>query len=135
MISSLSIDDLASLNILASNFNISYDESVFSSDVQKIICFKVEDKIVGYIDFSIYYERAEVNYIFVLDEYRKKGIASKLLEYLFSNYNLENITLEVRESNLSAIKFYEKNGFVKCSIRKNYYGNEDALLYIKKFGD
>ena len=42
------------------------------------------------------------------------------------------MTLEVRVSNSVAIKFYEKHGFVKHSIRKNYYSNgEDAILMIR----
>ena len=51
------------------------------------------------------------------------------------NENLENITLEVRESNYSAINLYKKFGFNECATRKNYYGSEDAILMIKKFGD
>ena len=40
--------------------------------------------------------------------------------------------LEVRKSNISAQKLYEKNGFKKISVRKNYYDNiEDAFIYLK----
>ena len=135
MIVSLCDKDLASLNILASNFSIKYNDDVLNSNFQHILLFKTDDKIFGYIDFSLFYERAEINYIFVLDEYRKKGIASSLIQYVFDNYDLESITLEVRVGNLSAINLYKKCGFIECSVRKKYYGNEDALMLIKKFGD
>ena len=36
--------------------------------------------------------------------------------------------LEVRESNISAIKLYEKVGFEEINRRKKYYGNEDAII-------
>ena len=41
--------------------------------------------------------------------------------------------LEVRDSNIIAIKFYEKRGFKKISVRKNYYQDthEDAIIYEK----
>ena len=38
--------------------------------------------------------------------------------------------LEVRASNEDAIRLYEKSGFIKTGVRKNYYENkEDAILY------
>ena len=68
-----------------------------------------------------------------------KGIAKQLLCH-FINYgeeqNAENLFLEVRESNVRAIKLYEHAGFTQMSVRKNYYpsddvtknGYEDAIL-------
>jgi ribosomal protein S18 acetylase RimI-like enzyme len=46
--------------------------------------------------------------------------------------DIHSITLEVNCNNAAAIKFYEKNGFEKVSVREKYYGNEDAFLMIKK---
>ena len=46
------------------------------------------------------------------------------------------IFLEVRPSNLLAIKLYEQEGFKRLKIRKDYYkldeGREDALIMVKK---
>ena len=50
----------------------------------------------------------------------------------------EFVALEVRHSNLSAIKLYRQLGFVETGRRKRYYENgEDALLmeYIFKSGE
>jgi len=45
-------------------------------------------------------------------------------------HELAFLTLEVRKSNIPAQKLYEKFGFKKCGLRKNYYENkEDAILY------
>jgi [ribosomal protein S18]-alanine N-acetyltransferase len=43
----------------------------------------------------------------------------------------ESVVLEVRESNHSARKFYEKWGFEETGHRKRYYSHpvEDAVLY------
>lgn len=135
MIVNLDINDLTSLNVLASNFSIKYDESVIDSIYQHIVLFKKNDLLIGYVDFSLFYERAEINYIYVSSEYRGIGIASSLINYIFDNYDLDSITLEVRSSNIAAINLYKKLGFTQCSVRKNYYGNEDALMLIKKLGD
>ena len=42
--------------------------------------------------------------------------------------SVQLITLEVRESNLPAIKLYEKFGFEIVNTRKKYYGEENAYL-------
>ena len=65
--------------------------------------------------------------------FRKKGIGTiltkKLINYAKEN-NLEFLSLEVRKSNNSAISVYEKCGFEKIGIRKNFYESpvEDALI-------
>ena len=81
------------------------------------------------------YDRIEIEYIYTNLDYRNQNIASKLLNYLIElgvDNNCSNITLEVRCSNVNAINFYEKNGFKKVSIRKNYYNGEDGILMIRK---
>ena len=48
---------------------------------------------------------------------------------LANSMNLKVLNLEVRESNVPAIKLYEKFGFEVCGIRKKYYDNvENAVL-------
>jgi len=51
-------------------------------------------------------------------------------------YNSNSIFLETRASNLAAKNLYEKFGFKRIDIRKNYYktfdGREDAIIYRKK---
>lgn len=63
--------------------------------------------------------------ISVLDEYRRYGIGSKLLEEIIRIHkNLKEvtyITLHVQISNLVALKFYEKHGFEKFKFLENYY--------------
>jgi ribosomal-protein-alanine N-acetyltransferase len=79
---------------------------------------------------------AELLYIFVEKGSRHKSIAAYLIEGMISEYlsthKIENIFLEVRLSNISAIKLYEKYGFMRDGIRKRYYKNgDDALIYKK----
>ena len=96
----------------------------------KIIIYK-EEEILGFMVYDIIYDRCEIEYIGVLENYRNKNIATKLLDYL-SNYELSNITLEVSEKNIPAINLYKKNNFKIVSTRKNYYDSDDAFLMIKE---
>lgn len=92
------------------------------------------ESIIGYIGLELLVDHADITGIAILSEYRKKGLASYLLNIAIEKcreMNLDNIFLEVRTSNLPAINLYEKLGFEKISIRNNYYSNgEDALIFV-----
>lgn len=91
-------------------------------------------KVCGYCGMYTSFEVGAINNVGVLPEYRRNGIAAKLLSELVS-YSKKNgistITLEVRSSNTNAIALYKKQGFSLVGTRKNYYKKptEDALLY------
>ncbi len=74
----------------------------------------------------------EINYLVVDEEYRRRGIAQKLFDYVLCNNSFESVSLEVRSNNDSAINFYLKNGFKVVSKRERYYGNIDGLLMVKE---
>lgn len=86
-----------------------------------------EDKIIGYIYYSDIYERAEINQFEVKPTHRNCGKGNELLKYLIEKLQ-KNITLEVKQTNASAIHLYEKNGFKKVAIRKGYYNGIDGIL-------
>lgn len=114
-------------NLLPVISDFEYDNNPFIN----LYVYRISGQIVGYLNFSKMYETAELNQIFVKEDCRKLGIGSKMVEFLLIQCsNCSSISLEVRCSNTSAIKLYEKFGFTKASIRKNYYENEDAFLMI-----
>ena len=94
------------------------------------IVYKKNNIIIGYLYYSLIYDRIEINQIEVLEEERRKGIASKLMEYLIKN-NL-SITLEVNKTNISAINLYKKYGFVEVAVRRGYYNGVDGILMEKR---
>lgn len=99
----------------------------------------VDETIIGYIGFWITFESAQITNIAIKKSFQNKGygkiLMNKCIEEVEKNM-CENITLEVRVSNFNAIKFYEKNGFIKVNVRKGYYvdNHEDAYLMIKPLG-
>lgn len=99
----------------------------------------VEDgTVVGYVGSQTVMGESDMMNIAVHPDYRRQGIAQSLLDELVSKLKEIDsccLTLEVRASNDSAIKLYEKNGFSQVGLRKNYYKNpkEDALILKKEF--
>ena len=94
------------------------------------IVYRKDNNILGYLYYSLIYDRIEINQIEVLEEERRKGIASKLMEYLIKD-NL-SITLEVKETNGAPIKLYKKYGFEEVAIRQGYYNGVDGILMEKR---
>lgn len=105
------------------------------SKFSKYLIYSIDDKNIGFVDFSFIYDRIELNYIYVEKSYRNKNIASKLMDKLIE-FSIDNkcinITLEVDESNDAAINLYKKYGFTIATIRKKYYGKNDGYLMIRE---
>ena len=131
---SLYIDKLSELfpKILTSK---SVKEDIKNNQFTNYLTYLTNGEPVAFINYYIMYERAELNYIFVKEEERKKGIASKMLEYMLNNLKeecIETIDLEVNSLNKKAINLYQKYGFKTVSIRKKYYNGIDGFLMLKE---
>lgn len=129
MISELKKEDL---NILDNSFiNKDYLENEFNNNpFMKVLILK-EDKIIGYLYYSDIYDRVEINQIEIEESNRNCGKGSLLLKELTDTVD-KNITLEVREDNIAAIKLYEKFDFKKVAIREKYYDGIDGILMERK---
>lgn len=92
------------------------------------------EKVVGYVGLYVVCNEGDIARVAVLPEYRRFGIAKKLLNESFKE-NLDAIFLDVRESNVPAKALYKSLGFEELGVRKNYYSNptENAVLMKKEF--
>ncbi len=97
-------------------------------------CVKDEqNKILAYIGFWQIIEEAHITTLAVHPDYRNLQLAQilliKIIEDCYENM-IKFITLEVRESNIPAIKLYEKFLFTSIGVRKKYYqdNGENALI-------
>lgn len=102
----------------------------------KYIVAEVDGQVVGYGGIWLIIDEGHVTNIAVDEEYRGKGIGSKILEGLIQicrERNMTAMTLEVRKSNVVAQSLYRKYGFKEYGIRKGYYqdNNEDAIIMWK----
>lgn len=101
----------------------------------KRIEFYQDDFVLGYLEYSLIYDRMEIDNFFVEENYRRRGIGKKLMSYLVAiaiDNHVLNITLEVRITNEIARSLYKNFGFREVALRKFYYGNEDGILMEKQ---
>ena len=92
--------------------------------------------LVGYLVVSRYVDAWHVMNVAVDPEHRSRGIAAMMIERLFeltADDARRGYTLEVRVSNATAIRLYERLGFKSRGIRRGYYtdNREDALIMWK----
>ena len=98
-----------------------------------------DGQVCGYAGMWRVLDEGSITNIAVVEEHRRKGIASTLLKQLLS-CGVNYVTLEVRTNNTSAIKLYQNHGFEPVGVRKGYYTNpdgtkEDAFLMAWKNTD
>ena len=114
----------------------SFADGMANEKVQKFFTAISDGKIVGYICIFHIFEDGELLNIAVAPDYRKQGIGQILIDKMFDylkTQEVNRISLEVRESNVSARNLYLKNGFSPVGIRKNYYSEprEDGIIMEK----
>jgi len=84
-------------------------------------------------------DEAHVLNLCVVGALRRLGVARQLLRHLITlaaQHDAKEVFLEVRESNVAAIRLYESMGFNRIAVRSRYYdcstsasGREDAMIY------
>lgn len=93
---------------------------------------------IGYVGLSVVFDEGYMGNLAVIEAYRRNGVGRALMRELLNEclkLDLAFATLEVRASNIPAIKLYQSFGFDEVGRRKNYYKEplEDALLLTKFF--
>ncbi len=82
-------------------------------------------QITGYVCVRTILDLTHLMNIAVAPEFRRKGIASMLLKDVIGELKRlkpdTRLTLEVRQSNIAAIRFYERFGFKTTGKRNGYY--------------
>ena len=137
----LSRDDVDLLiNLYDGNFKDGWTKNMLLSafDGGRFIAIGAFDgrTLIGAITCSVTMDDADIEGVVTDKKYRRKGVASALIEQAQSELlikGVKRILLEVRESNIPAIGAYEKQGFIRLSVRKNYYGDgENAVVMVKE---
>ncbi len=111
--------------------------SEVSSERSHYMVVEIDGEIIAYAGLWKIFDEGHITNIAVKDSYRNKGVGKGgLMSSLLTNtakIGIDSFTLEVRRSNIGAIKLYESLGFEVAGIRKNFYDkpNEDALIMWK----
>ena len=106
---------------------------------RSIVLAAVDDgKVLGYMSMQTVLDEGYIGNVATAPEFRRRGAASALIAEMGEygrRQRLSFMTLEVRAGNLGAIALYEKCGFSKAGLRKNYYlsPREDAVIMTYYF--
>ena len=133
------------LEIENSCFNTPWTRASFERESEDV-CYArylsafLERKLIGYIGGWLILDELHITNLAVKKDYRRRGIASRLLvrlEELARKQGSKHVLLEVRESNKAARELYVDHGFSQEGLRENYYqdNRENALLMRKELAD
>ena len=135
----MTLDDIQQvLEIDRASFNHPWPERSFRFEVKdnpasRAWVAEENGKVVGMIVAWLMVDEAHIATIATHPQFRRQGIASKLLRYALDYMRTEGAGssfLEVRESNLAAQELYRRFGFEEAGRRPRYYkdNSEDAIL-------
>ena len=95
-------------------------------------------EIAGYGVMTVGAGEAHIVNLCIKPELRQRGLGNRMLMHLMEQareLGVEFMLLEVRPSNVIAVKLYMDMGFNEIGIRKAYYpsrfGREDALILAR----
>ena len=131
------------LRTLPEHYSDYFYESLLQELPESFIVAEISGKIIGYIMCKIehgfsnfkklgFVRKGHVVSIAVIDEHRRKGFGSVLVDEALKGVKIRQCSelyLEVRSSNTDAVKLYEKLGFSIIQRLKAYYRDgEDAYV-------
>lgn len=101
---------------------------------------KLCGEVIGYIGMHCAADECYVANVGVLKKYRQMGVGSALIKYAADTarqMKMSFISLEVRPSNTEAVRIYERFGFERVGLRKNFYSEpkEDGLIMTLRFNE
>lgn len=112
-----------------------FAEALTQENVVTLVA-ETDGEIAGFITGVFLFDNADIYSVATAERHQKKGIGASLLQTFFDTLpnEVETVGLEVRESNSAAISLYEKSGFERVGLRKNFYEQprENAVLYTKQ---
>ncbi len=117
-----------------------YENELCENQFARYLTLKEKNRVVAYGGMWFILNEAHITNIAVHPEYRRRGLGRKLLQSMINLgiFNgIKSFTLEVKESNITAIGLYSTMGFVKAGIRKGYYADtgDDAIIMWLKLKD
>ena len=106
---------------------ISHPESEF-------LCAFVDGEFAGYAGMLCVLDEGQICNVAVCPPFRRMGVGEALMQAQKDAglaRGLSVMMLEVRSGNTAAQRLYEKMGWEKVGVRRNYYSNprEDGVLY------
>ncbi|MBE6555446.1 MAG: ribosomal-protein-alanine N-acetyltransferase [Ruminococcaceae bacterium] len=97
-------------------------------------------ELMAYVGALLVLDEAQITNVATQEEHRRRGAATALLAVLtevVEQRGVRELSLEVRESNLSAISLYRRAGFAVAGRRPGFYTHprEAALVMLHRLGE
>src|SRR5215510_7081317 len=138
----LDLSEVANIELLSYAFP--WSENIFRDCLRVGYTCRALDlagQVIGYGVMSLGAGEAHILNVCVRNEFRNFGFGRRLLEHLLERAAASGVAeafLEVRPSNLAAIRLYQHLGFEQIGIRRGYYqapdGREDAIVLKRELG-
>ena len=135
------VDDLDQvMEIEEELFSVPWTKEGFLTFLMKengmFLVVEEKDRILGYCGLLTVLDEGDVTNVAVRRDRQREGIGNFLMESmsrLAEERGITMIHLEVRAGNETAIRLYERQGFVRDGLRKGYYTDptEDAVLMTR----
>jgi [ribosomal protein S18]-alanine N-acetyltransferase len=90
-----------------------------------------DGRLVGYGGVMVVGDEAHITNLLVADSERGRGVGKKLMAGLVDaalGLGARHLTLEVGSKNAAARALYSSFGLAPVGVRKDYYGDDDALI-------
>jgi len=131
-------DDMpAVLAIEYESYSVPWSETTFRGLLRRrdaeMIVAEAGGAVIGYAIFWTVLDQSELGNVAVTGAWRGQGIGQRLVADVLRRADqrgVREVFLEVRPSNTSARRLYERFGFSQVGRRRNYYQDpvEDALV-------
>ena len=127
------------LHVEAESFTNPWTRDMYAWELQnRAVCHiyvvRTDDcRVAAFCAFWLVFDEIHINNVAVLPAWRGRGIGTTLMQHVLTEgarLGAHRATLEVRASNASALRLYDRLGFYVAATRRNYYSNpvEDALI-------
>lgn len=120
------------------SYSLDTINSMLGAETSYTLVTEDKGRVIGYINFNIAVDEAELIKVVIDANYRRQGLASSLISNAIETLKEQGVKiifLEVRVDNTPAKNLYEKYGFIKYYTREKYYNGIDADLYRLKLND
>lgn len=106
-------------------------EAELEDPLAVFVCEYRGEELAAFAFGRVVVDEAELFQIGTRPDLRGQGIAKTLLERLHEEMRKRGAAvcfLEVRSRNAAAIALYEKSGYERISVRRDYYPDDDAIV-------
>lgn len=109
------------------SFPVPWSRHSFEIELNKLngdfLVYDIDGAVGGYIVFTYVLDEAELAVVAVSENFRRLGIAEKLLAHCIRQHaEISTVYLEVEKTNAPAVALYKKFGFNINGEIKDYYG-------------